>query len=75
MSAYNCNDPIGDSSSIFKERKHGNYFNLEAKYVRLKESGLTAFIDLEGYKKFVADKEQALETELAKQRTPLPGSQ
>ena len=42
---------------------------------RLKESGLTAFIDPEGYKKFVADKEQAFETELAKQRAALPRSQ
>jgi metallo-beta-lactamase class B len=51
---------------------HGSYFDLETKYARLKESGLAAFIDPEGYKKFVADKERAFKTELAKQRAALP---
>jgi metallo-beta-lactamase class B len=51
---------------------HGNYFNLEAKYNELKEGGATAFIDPEGYKKFVADKEQDFRTELAKQRAAPP---
>jgi metallo-beta-lactamase class B len=47
---------------------HGNYFDMETKYARLKESGLATFVDPEGYKKYVADKEQAFKTELAKQR-------
>src|SRR5262245_42766795 len=47
---------------------HGSYFDLETKYARLKESALTAFVDPEGYKKVVAEKEQAFRTELAKQR-------
>jgi metallo-beta-lactamase class B len=51
---------------------HGNYFDLETKYARLKESALTAFVDPEGYKKFVAEKEEAFKTELAKQRATLP---
>ncbi len=51
---------------------HGNYFDLETKYARLKESGLAAFVDPEGYKKYVADKEQAFNAELAKQRAALP---
>jgi metallo-beta-lactamase class B len=51
---------------------HGNYFDLETKYARLKEGALAAFVDPEGYKKFVADKEQAFKTELAKQRAALP---
>ncbi|MBX3276595.1 MAG: subclass B3 metallo-beta-lactamase [Acidobacteria bacterium] len=48
---------------------HGGYFDLETKYARLKKSGLAAFVDPEGYKKFVTDKEQAFKTELAKQRS------
>ena len=47
---------------------HGNYFGLETKYPRLQQSGLAAFIDPEGYKKYVADKEQAFRTELEKQK-------
>ena len=50
---------------------HGSYFDLETKYARLKASGLAAFIDPEGYKRYVADKEQAFKTELARQRTAL----
>jgi len=51
---------------------HGNYFDLETKYARLKESALTAFVDPEGYKKYVAEREEAFKTELAKQRAALP---
>jgi metallo-beta-lactamase class B len=51
---------------------HGNYFDLETKYARLKEVGLAAFIDPEGYKKYVADKEEAFKAGLAKQRAALP---
>jgi len=50
---------------------HGSYFDLETKYARLKESALTTFLDPEGYKKFVVEKEQAFRTELAKQRAAL----
>ena len=51
---------------------HGSYFGLETKYARLKEDALAAFIDPEGFKKYVADKEQAFRTELAKQKAGLP---
>src|SRR6266508_1459481 len=51
---------------------HGSYFDLETKYARLKESALTAFVDPEGYKKYVAEKEEAFNTELAKQKAALP---
>lgn len=54
---------------------HGNYFDLETKYPRLKEGSIAAFVDPEGYRKYVADKEQAFKTELAKQRAALPRSQ
>ena len=52
-----------------------NYFDFETKYARLKGGALAAFVDPEGYKKYVADKEQAFKTELAKQRAALPRSQ
>jgi metallo-beta-lactamase class B len=48
---------------------HGNYFGLETKYPRLKDEGLSVFIDPEGYKKYVEDKEQEFKKELAKQRS------
>lgn len=47
---------------------HGNYYGLEAKYARMKAEGFAVFIDPEGYRKYVEDKEQAFQTELAKQR-------
>jgi metallo-beta-lactamase class B len=47
---------------------HGAYFGMEAKYARLKDGAPSPFIDPEGYKKFVADKEQEFRTKLAKQR-------
>lgn len=47
---------------------HGSYFDLEAKYARMKRGTATAFIDPEGYKSFVADREQAFRSELAKQK-------
>jgi len=51
---------------------HGNYFDLETKYARLKSNASTVFVDPEGYKKYVADKEEAFKTELAKQRAVRP---
>jgi metallo-beta-lactamase class B len=47
---------------------HGDYYGMEAKYARLKTGAPTPFVDPDGYKKYVADKEQAFRTELAKQR-------
>jgi metallo-beta-lactamase class B len=47
---------------------HGGYFDMEAKYDRLKEGLQTAFIDPDGYKKYVAEREQAFRAELARQR-------
>lgn len=51
---------------------HGNYFGLDAKYARLKQEGFSAFIDPEGYIKYVTDKEQEFRNELAKQKATLP---
>src|SRR5262249_34180402 len=47
---------------------HGSYFDLEKKYPRLKASGVTVFVDPEGYKSYVAEREQAFKRELAKQK-------
>jgi len=52
---------------------HGSYFDLETKYSQQKKRGLAAFIDPDGYAKYVADREKAFRTELAKQTvTPQP---
>jgi len=48
---------------------HGNYFGLETKYPRLKDEGLSVFVDPAGYEKYVEDKEQEFRKELAKQRS------
>jgi metallo-beta-lactamase class B len=53
---------------------HGNYFGMEAKYAGMKPDTRSAFIDPDGYKRFVAQKEQEFRTELARQRAALPGS-
>ena len=47
---------------------HGSYFDLERKYARFKAGATTAFIDPDGYKRFVADREQAFRRELRKQQ-------
>jgi metallo-beta-lactamase class B len=47
---------------------HGSYFDLDAKYAKFKAGDSNALIDPAGYKNFVADREQAFRTELAKQK-------
>jgi len=46
---------------------HGNYYGMEAKYARMKEHAANPFIDPEGYKSYVAEREQTFRAELAKQ--------
>ena len=46
---------------------HGGYFNMEAKFAQLKNGAQNPFVDPEGYKNFLAEKEQAFRSELAKQ--------
>jgi metallo-beta-lactamase class B len=48
---------------------HGSYFDLETKYPRMKAGAANVFIDSEGYKNYVADREGAFRRELAKQST------
>src|SRR6185437_335672 len=50
---------------------HGGYFDLEAKYPRLKQGASNPFIDPVGYKRYVTEREQAFRTELAKQNAAL----
>jgi len=49
---------------------HGGYFGMEEKYARLKDGAGNPFVDPDGYKKFVAQKEQEFRAELAKQQLP-----
>ena len=46
---------------------HGDYYGMEAKFARMKEGGTNPFIDPEGYKSYVAAKEQAFREELKRQ--------
>jgi metallo-beta-lactamase class B len=46
---------------------HGGYFGMEAKFPRMKAGGANPFVDPEGYKSYVAEREQAFRAELAKQ--------
>ena len=47
---------------------HGIYFGLEEKYPLMKEGSANPFIDPDGYKKYIAQKEQDFRAELAKQK-------
>ncbi len=46
---------------------HGSYYDMEAKYARLKAAGANPYIDPEGYKSYIAEREQAFLSELQKQ--------
>jgi len=46
---------------------HGGYYNMEAKFAQLNNGGPNPFVDPEGYKSYVAEREQAFRSELAKQ--------
>jgi metallo-beta-lactamase class B len=48
---------------------HGSYFDMETKYARLQKGDRTTLIDPDGYKKYVAQREQAFRVELARQRS------
>jgi metallo-beta-lactamase class B len=47
---------------------HGSYFDMETKYAKFKAGTATAFIDPEGYKNYVNEREQTFRKELAKQK-------
>jgi metallo-beta-lactamase class B len=46
---------------------HGSYYGMEAKYARMSAGGPNPFIDPQGYKAYIDEREQAFRTELAKQ--------
>jgi metallo-beta-lactamase class B len=46
---------------------HGGYYGLVEKYARMKNGERHVFIDPDGYKAYIADREQAFEAELARQ--------
>ena len=54
---------------------HGAYFGLEEKYARLQKGEMEAFVDRDGYRKFVADKsaefQAALQSAFAADRPTL----
>ena len=50
---------------------HGSYYGLEEKYGKLNAGGTNPYVDPEGYKAYVADREQAFLSELQKQTAAL----
>jgi len=46
---------------------HGNYYGMEAKYAKLASGGPNPFIDPDGYRAYVAERESTFRAELAKQ--------
>jgi metallo-beta-lactamase class B len=46
---------------------HGSYYDMEAKYARLNRGGANPYIDSEGYRDYVADRQHAFLAELQKQ--------
>lgn len=53
---------------------HGGYYGMESKYARLSSGGVNPYIDPEGYKNYVADREQAFVSELQKQKAAKGGN-
>ncbi len=51
---------------------HGGYYDLVHKYARMKKGEKHVFVDPDGYKSYIADREQAFEAELARQSTSKP---
>jgi len=49
---------------------HGSYYGMEGKFAHLKNGAPNPFIDPEGYKSYVAEREQAFRNELKKQSMP-----
>ncbi len=47
---------------------HGEYYDMAAKHARLTDGGANPFVDPDGYKKYVADRERDFHSALAKQQ-------
>lgn len=52
---------------------HGSYYGMEAKFARLKAGRTNPYIDPEGYKRYVGEREQAFRAELRKQQAAVKG--
>jgi metallo-beta-lactamase class B len=46
---------------------HGDYYGMEGKFARLNQGGTNPFVDPEGYKSYVVEREQTFRAELKKQ--------
>lgn len=51
---------------------HGSYYNLQTKYARMKGGASMPFVDPEGYRAYLDDREKAFRAELAKQQPRAP---
>jgi metallo-beta-lactamase class B len=47
---------------------HGSYYNMLTKYARKRAGDEQAFVDPTGYRDYIANRQQAFETELARQQ-------
>ena len=47
---------------------HGDYYDMVAKFARMKPGAANPFIDPDGYKRYISDKEQEFRTKLAAQK-------
>jgi metallo-beta-lactamase class B len=47
---------------------HGGYYDMEAKYARIAAGQANPFVDPQGYRAYVEDREHAFRAELARQR-------
>jgi metallo-beta-lactamase class B len=46
---------------------HGAYYDMESKFTKMKPGGANPFIDPDGYKRYVAEREKTFRSELEKQ--------
>jgi metallo-beta-lactamase class B len=46
---------------------HGGYYDMEAKYARMKDGDMNPFIDPDGYRNFVEEHEKIFRVELERQ--------
>jgi len=53
---------------------HGLYYDMLEKYSRFEKGDRTAFLDPDGYRAYVAERQAAFEKELAKQKAASGGA-
>jgi metallo-beta-lactamase class B len=46
---------------------HGNYYGMDEKFAKVKQGGANPFVDPDGYKRYVAEREKTFRSELEKQ--------